>query len=378
LGPTPAPAAARGSTPPAGGPARTRRASSLPSRSELLERALSLREGSIIVVTLLVAIYFSLTTSTFLTTSSFKTLLPFFAPFAILAAGEVFVMILGEIDLSIGATYLLAPFIYYKLATAGIPHVPCVLIALVCCMAVGFINGFFTAIVGISSFVTTLGMLFTLEGLTLIISHGEPVAMPGAEVTSTTVSVHHVINGAHIVLTETVNHVSTFAKILGEGTYSELIWALVIVVVGQIVLTFTRWGLYTVAVGSNKLAAAEAGVRVRLVMIRNFILCATAGGFVGILEAVRASSVQPDVAGANEILFKAISAAVIGGTLLTGGSGTVVGALIGALFLGILNDGLILKGVNADYQLFYLGLAIILAMTINVYVQRVRRGSRSG
>ncbi len=93
---------------------------------------------------------------------------------------------------------------------------------------------------------------------------------------------------------------------------------------------------------------------------------------------MRATSLQPDVAGANEILFKGISAAVIGGTLLAGGSGTVVGALIGALFLGILNDGLILKGVNADYQLFYLGLAIILAMTINVYVQRVRRGSRSG
>jgi simple sugar transport system permease protein len=362
---------------PAGGPAHTHR-TSLPTRAQLLERVLSLREGSIIIVTLLAAIYFSLDTSTFLTGSSFKTLLPFFAPFAILGAGEVFVMILGEIDLSIGATYLLAPFIYYKLATAGIPHVPCVLLALACCMVVGLINGFFTAIVGISSFVTTLGMLFTLEGLTLIISHAEPVLMPGAQVTSTTRSVSHVINGAHIVLTETVNHVSTFAKVLGEGTYSELIWAIVIVAVGQIVLTFTRWGLYTVAVGSNKLAAAEAGVRVRLVMIRNFVLCGAAGGFAGMLEAVRAATVQPDVAGANQILFEAISAAVIGGTLLAGGSGTVVGALVGALFLGIIHEGLILRGVNADYELFYLGLAIILAMTINVYVQRVRRGSRSG
>ena len=171
------------STPAAGGPTHTRRASPR-RRNALLERVLSLREGSIIVVTLLVAIYFSLTTSTFLTSASFKTLLPFFAPFAILGAGEVFVMILGEIDLSIGATYLFAPFLYYKLAVAGVPHVPCVLIALVGCMAVGFINGFFTAVVGISSFVTTLGMLFTLEGLTLIISHAEPVGMPGAEVTT--------------------------------------------------------------------------------------------------------------------------------------------------------------------------------------------------
>jgi simple sugar transport system permease protein len=350
----------------------------MPHRNVLLERVLSLREGSIIVVTLLVAIYFALDTSTFLTVSSFKTLLPFFAPFAILAVGEVFVMILGEIDLSIGATYLLAPLIYYKLAEAGIPHVPCVILALVCCGAVGFANGFLTAVVGISSFVTTLGMLFTLEGLTLIISHAQPVALPGAELTSSTVAVHKVINGAHIVLNETVNHASTFAKIFGEGTYSELIWAVVIVIVGQIVLTFTRWGLYTVAVGSNKLAAAEAGVRVRLVMIRNFMLCSTAGGLVGILDAVRVGQLEPDVAGANELLLKGIAAAVIGGTLLAGGSGTVVGALVGALFLGILNDGLILKGVNADYQLFYLGLAIIVALAINVYVQRVRRGSRIG
>ena len=97
------------------------------------------------------------------------------------------------------------------------------------------------------------------------------------------------VNGVHISLPETVKHVGTFAKVFGGGVYSELIWALAIVIVLQIVLTFTRWGLHTVAVGSNKLGAAEAGVRVRLVMIRNFILCAVAGGLVGILEAVRSS-----------------------------------------------------------------------------------------
>ena len=95
---------------------------------------------------------------------------------------------------------------------------------------------------------------------------------------------------------------------------------------------------------------------------------------MGILEAVRSSSIQPDPAGANEILLLAIASAVIGGTLLAGGSGTVVGALIGALFLGILKNGLILQGVNANYLLFYTGLAIIIAMSANVYVQRVRRG----
>ncbi|MFZ1927340.1 MAG: ABC transporter permease [Solirubrobacteraceae bacterium] len=343
-----------------------------------LARVLSLREGSIIVVAIVTAVYFSLETSTFLTGANFKTLLPYFAPLTILAAGEVFVMILGEIDLSIGAMYLFSPILFYKLSTAGIPLVPSVVIALLCCMAVGAVNGFFTAVVGISSFVATLGMLFTFEGISLIISHGAPVNTPGAQVHQTTVKVEHVVNGHHINLAETVNHVGTFAKIFGAGTYSELIWALVIVFLLQTALTFTRWGLHTVAIGSNKLGAAEAGVSVRLITIRNFVLCSLTAGLVGILEAVRAGSVQPDPSGANEILFFAIASAVIGGTLLAGGSGTVIGALIGALFLGILQDGLVLQGVNANYKLFYLGLAIIVAMTVNVYVQRARRGHGSG
>ena len=87
------------------------------SARRVLERVLALREGSIIVVTIIVAIYFSVNTSSFFTSANFKTLLPYFAPFAILGAGEVFVMILGEIDLSIGGTYLFAPYLFYKLAT---------------------------------------------------------------------------------------------------------------------------------------------------------------------------------------------------------------------------------------------------------------------
>jgi simple sugar transport system permease protein len=363
---------------PTGGPAARTRRGRLPEPRELLKRVLALREGSIILVTLLVAIYFAANTSSFFTSANFKTLLPYFAPFAILGAGEVFVMILGEIDLSIGGAYLLAPLLFYKISSAGLPLVPAVLLALVACMAVGLVNGFFTAVVGISSFVATLGMLFTLEGLTLIISHGQPVETPGAQIHASTVKVSHVVNGHHIFLEEKINHIGTFAKLFGGGVYSQIVWAVAIVVVLQIVLTFTRWGLHTVAVGSNKLGAAEAGVLVRLVTMRNFILCSTAGGLVGILEAVRSSSVQPDTAGANEILFFGIAAAVIGGTLLAGGSGTVVGALIGALFLGILKDGLILQGVNADYLLFYLGLAIVLAMTLNIFVQRARRGNASG
>jgi simple sugar transport system permease protein len=338
-------------TPPAApsGPEHPLRA---PSRRQILDRVISLREGSIIVVTIVTAIYFSTNTSAFFTGGNFKTLLPYFAPFAILAAGEVFVMILGEIDLSIGAMYLFAPILFYKLNhSVGLALVPDVIVTLLLCMVVGALNGIFVAVIGINSFVATLAMLFTFEGLALIISHGTPVATPGGELPH-----------------------GTFGDVFGGGTYSEIIWAVAIVALLQVVLTFTRWGLYTVAIGSNKLGAAEAGVRVKLVMIRNYMLCSLTAALVGIFEAVRSATVQPDPAGANEILFLAVAAGVIGGTLLTGGSGTVVGALIGALFLGILKDGLILQGVNANYLLFYTGLAVIVAMSANVYVGRARRG----
>lgn len=322
----------------------------------LLKRFLTLREGSIIVVTLITLVYFLSSSNRFATTANFQTLLPFFAPYAMLAAGQVFVMILGEIDLSIGAMYLFSPFLYYEIHGGGIPIIPAIILTLIAAMILGAINGFAVAYVGIASFVATLGMLFVLDGVTLVMSHATPINTPGASVVGT----------------------STFSSIFGGGTYSELFWALGIAIVLQLLLSFTRWGVYTVAVGGNKLGAAEAGINVKLVIVRNFVMCATFAAFVGILEAVRVSTATPDPSGSNDILFQSVSAVIIGGTLMTGGAGTVIGALIGALFLGILHDGLIIKGVNASYLDLYLGLAILIAMAINVYVQRVRTGSGRG
>jgi simple sugar transport system permease protein len=346
-----------------------------PGARELALRFLTLREGSIVVVTVLAALYFSVKTDHFFSHANFVTLLPYFAPFAILAVGEVLLMVAGEIDLSIGSVYLFAPFMFYEFHQAGFGLILCLICCLILCAVVGVINGVVTVVFGVSSFIATLAMLLGLGGLTLIISHAAPVEMPGAQVTSHVVNVTHVVNGKSIVLPEHVNSVGTFAKLFGAGAYSELIWALVIVIGVQVLLRMTRWGMYTVAVGGNKLAAAEAGVKVRSVVIRNFVVCSVFAGLVGVLEAVRASSVTPDTAGASETMFRAVSAAVIGGTLLAGGEGTAIGALFGALFLGILRDGLTLQGINADYLDFILGLAILGAMVINVYVGRVRRRS---
>src|SRR3954453_10726437 len=281
---------------------------SRPGAREMARRFLTLREGSIVVVTVIAAVYFTTKNDRFFTQANFENLLPYFAPFAILAAGEVLLMVAGEIDLSIGSGFLFAPFLFFEFNQAGASLVLCLILALLCCAVVGIINGVFTEVIGVSSFITTLGMLLGLGGLTLIISHAQPVAMPGAEVTSKTVNVTHVVNGQKIVLPEQVNEVGRFASIFGAGKYSQFIWALIVVGVIQVVLTLTRWGVYTVAVGGNKLGAAEAGVKVRAIVVRNFVLCSLLAGFVGILEANRSGSVTPDTAGASETMFRAVSA----------------------------------------------------------------------
>jgi simple sugar transport system permease protein len=317
---------------------------------------LTLREGSIVVVTLVTFAYFAITTSNFVQASSFKSLLPYFAPVAIMAAGQVFVMILGEIDLSVGSVYLFTPFMWHVFHHAGLPLYPSIIAAVLVAMAIGAVNGFFIAWVGIASFVATLGMLFTLSGLALIISHATPIQVPGTG----------------------IGKVTSFAQIFGGGTYSELIWAIGIVIVLQIALSFTRWGIYTVSTGGNRLGAAEAGIRTRMIIMRNFILCAGLAGFTGIMEVVRTTSATPDPSGANTLLLQVVAAAIIGGTLMTGGDGTIVGALIGALFLGMLTEGLTIKGVNANYLDLYLGIAVIIAMSLNVVIRRVRTGSGRG
>ncbi|HEX5195274.1 MAG TPA: ABC transporter permease [Solirubrobacteraceae bacterium] len=322
----------------------------------LLTRFLALREGSIIVVTVAAIVYFAITTSNFLTFSNFKNLLPYFCFLGIMAIGEVFVMTLGEIDLSIGALYLITPFAFWKLTQAGIPLVPSVILAILIAGGFGAINGFFTAWVGMPSFVATLAMLFFLDGLALIVSHSEEITTPGTQIVG----------------------VPTFAQIFGAGTFSELFWMLGLAVVLQIVLSLTRWGIYTVSVGGNRLGAAEAGINTRLVMLRNFMLSAMCAGLAGILEGVRTSSITPDPSGSEQFLLYAIAAVIIGGTVMTGGEGTVIGAIIGALFIGVLQDGLVLKSVNANYEFLYLGVAVIIAMTIYVLVRRVRRGTGRG
>ena len=129
--------------------------------------------------------------------------------------------------------------------------------------------------------------------------------------------------------------------------------------------------MHTIATGGNLIGAKEVGIKTGVVKIGNFVLCSLLGGLAGILDAFRIGSIDP-LAGGTEIMFMAIASAVIGGTLLTGGSGTIIGAFLGAIVLGILKDGFTLSGVSAYAFDMILGAAILLTMLINVRLSRLR------
>jgi simple sugar transport system permease protein len=296
------------------------------------------REASILVVAIALAIYFQFSSSNFLTKTNILVLFEFFSATAIISAGEVMLLICGEIDLSVGQVFALAPFIMYFVNQAGFPLWTGIIVALLVSSVVGLVNGVVTVWFKIPSLIATLGTQFLLNGITLTLSMGQPV------------------------LTPTEGQVN---QIFGVNPYSEVVWAVVVMIVMQILLSFTRWGKHTVASGGNLLGASEAGVNVSRIKIGNFMLASTLAGFAGILEAFRISSTDP-LAGGTTIMFSAVAGAVIGGTALKGGLGTVVGAFLGVAALSILNDGFTLLGVSAYTYDIILGLAILIAMALNV------------
>ena len=155
-----------------------------------------------------------------------------------------------------------------------------------------------------------------------------------------------------------------------------MIWCLGVVVVYHIVLTRTRWGLHTVSVGGNILGASEAGISIRKIKYGNFMITGFMGALTGLMVTFQTNSIDPSNASYTP-MFYAIAGAVIGGTALAGGSGTIIGAFLGTLVLAILFDGFNLIGISANPQPIILGGAILVAMIANVQLARLRRAGRT-
>jgi simple sugar transport system permease protein len=312
------------------------------------------REASVFIVAVVLVLYFgviSSASSAFFSKLNLENVSYGTSAFAIIAIGEVLLLVCGEIDLSVGYIWTLSPFLMYFFASYyGFPLILAIVAALVCGAIIGLINGLLVVWLKVPSFIATLGTSFVIFGFTLVTSAAQEKTMPPGFV--------------------------SLGRWFGGFAWAEIIWAVVLVVIFHIVLTRTRCGLHTVATGGNMLGASESGISVARIKLGNFMFTGVLGAVAGILESFRVGTVDPS-AGGYTPMFYAVAAAVIGGTALAGGSGTVGGALIGMLVLAILQDGFNLLGISANPFLIILGVAIIAAMIANVYLTRLRRAGRS-
>jgi simple sugar transport system permease protein len=323
------------------------------------------REASIAVVAVILVIYFQFgSNGEFLTSQFLSVVLRDTGRLGLIAVAEVMLMITGEIDLSVSSTFSLAPYIMVLLSIdLGVPLAIGALIGVLLGVLVGVLNGIITVRFRVPSLITTVGTLFLLQGIVVWIDDSQPIVAPVEE---------------------------PFNAIFGQSLYgpsdslfswhaitafTPFLWTVLAVAALALVLSRTTFGLHTIATGSNIIGAREIGVRTDRIKVYNFMIAGGFAAFAGIINTAQFSSADPQ-AGSPFLTLQAIAAAVIGGTSLLGGSGTAIGSLIGAFVVATLNNGLVMVGAQATVSDIYLGIAILLAMILNVQVNRLRARRR--
>ncbi len=318
------------------------------------------REASIAAVAVLLVVYIQINNSVFLSSPLMSVVLRDTARIGLIAVGIVLVMITGEIDLSVGATFAMAPYAMIRMSTDwGWSFWLSAPVAILLGVGVGFANGFITVKLRIPSLITTLGTFFLLTGLTVSFARSQPIQMP-------------VQQPFNLVFGQ--NRFGPLDSLFswdGLTGFTPILWTLAIVLILTLVLSRTVFGLHVISTGSNLLAAREIGVRTDRMKIATFMILGGLAALTGLITATVSGSAAPDAGGSLLTLY-AIAAAVNGGTVLTGGSGTVIGALIGAFVIACLSNGLVLLGAQATQSNFFLGAAILAAMILSVQVDAVR------
>jgi simple sugar transport system permease protein len=333
------------------------------------ERALVIlsryKEASIAVVALVLAIYFQVASKgEFLSSQELSVVLRDTGRFGLIAVAQVMLMITGEIDLSVGSTFSLAPYVMVLMSLGwGVPLAVSAVAAVLLGVLIGLVNGIITVKFRVPSLITTVGTFFLLQGVVVSIYNSQPIVAPVQE---------------------------PFNEIFGENLYSPtdslwswhgltaftpFLWTLLVVAAMALVLNRTTFGLHTIATGSNIVGAREIGVRIDRIKVYNFMIAGAFAAAAGVVNTVQFASADP-LAGGPFLTLQAIAAAVIGGTSLLGGSGTAIGSLLGAFVVATLNNGLVMIGAQATVSDIYLGTAIVLAMILNVQVDRMRARRR--
>jgi ribose transport system permease protein len=298
---------------------------------------------SMLLILILIWIVLALLSPYFFTVTNLFEITLQSAVFAIIAAGETFVIFSGGIDLSVGSVFALSAVIGGIFFRASGSAFLAVLTSLATGMTAGIINGLFISRLKVPPFVATLGMMGIARGLALIAVNGIPI---------------YGLSKQYMWIGQ--------GRVAGVIPVPTIIVA-VIFVLAYLVLHYTRFGRFSYAIGSNIESARLSGVNITGVTIGIYAVAGILSALAGIIESARLGTVQP--AGGDGYELLAIGAVVIGGTSLFGGEGNIIGTLIGALLVTTIRNGLNLLGVYAFWQYVVNGFIIILA----VAVDQVRR-----
>ena len=295
--------------------------------------------GALIVILSILSPYF-------LSVHNFLNILLATSVIGVLAYGATFVIAAAGIDLSLGSVLGLSGVVgALAINELGLPWPIGIILCIATGAACGFVNGFLNTRGGIPAFIATLGMLGVARGLALVLTNGVPVYGLADPVV-----------------------------FIGQGRpFGIPMPVMIFLLVGAIahfVLAYTRFGKYALVIGDNEAAARAMGVRVERHRVALYVVSGTMAGIAGLLFIARVNSGDP-TAGLNYELT-AITATILGGTNLFGGRATIVGTLIGALIMGVLQNGLNLLAVSSFYQQMAIGSVLVLA----VWLDQLNRSRR--
>ena len=301
---------------------------------------------------IVIVIFFSIASPHFFTSNNIVSILTAATVTGILALGTTFVIITGGIDLSIGTGMILCGVMTGVFLTYwGWPLWAGVAGAILFGALLGFINGFNVSVLGIPPFIATLGMMLIAAGLALVISGTKPIYF---------------------------NDTPSFPQISQESLIGDLIPALpipnavlilfLVAIAAGVILNKTVFGRYTFALGSNEEALRLSGVKVDFWKVTVYTVSGAICGIAGLLIASRLNSAQPALGQGYEL--DAIAAVVIGGTSLSGGTGTILGTIIGAFIMSVLINGLRIMSVAQEWQTVVTGVIIILAVYMDILRRR--------
>ncbi len=324
----------------------------------LLTRLLNRPELGSVAGAIAVWIFFAVTAGrSFLSLGGTATYLEVAAELGILAVPVALLMIGGEFDLSVGSMIGAAGMTLTVLATHfGWPLWLAIFAALGLVLIVGYLNGWLVVRTGLPSFIITLGSLFIIRGATIAITR---------LITGRT-QLGDVDEAAGYTLAKTV--FASDITVAGVQFPISILWWVLVVAVGAYILRQTEFGNWIFGVGGSKVAARMVGVPVDRVKITLFMSTAAAAWLVAVIQAVNFTG--SDTLRGELREFHAIIAVVIGGTLLTGGYGSVIGAAVGALIFGMVKQGIVLAGVDADWFQVFLGGMLLVAVLINNFIRQ--------